>query len=305
MYYSSNSYLSQRLLIMNQYHFKQSFSQDHTLSKKLFSLLETVFPELSSPVETGRALGAPWEAVSTPFIYFHDDVAITHVGVLEIPMCIMGEITTVGGIHGVCTHPKFRRQGYYRQVMEEVLEYCDRLYTTLVLTTLQPEIYEPFGFRVVKEHAFITKCNSIDSTAGWRSLQVNDPKDIKLLHRLLETRAPVSNIVGVVNEKAVFCVNEGSRSLYYAEDLDLIVCMEIEDTQLRLFDLLGTSIPNLVMLLEIIPHNIEEVITYFSPDRLDADFQAFPHVLEGAWLMVRGRFAAEEQQFMLPRSARC
>ena len=288
-----------------QYHFQQSFSEDPTLSKRLFDLLETVFPEVSQAAATGRALGAPWESASTPFIRFHDDTAITHVGVVEIPLQLLGQTVTVGGIHAVCTHPQFRRRGYYRQVMEEVLEYCDRRYATLVLTTMQPEFYEPFGFRVVKEHAFITKCNSTGSTASWRSLNTSDPKDIKLLHRLLETRAPVSNIVGVINEKPVFCVNEGSRPLYYIEDLDLIVCLEIEATQLRLFDLVGTSIPTLAVILENIPHFIEEVVTYFSPDHLEADFRAFPHVLEQAWLMVRGSFAAENEQFMLPRSARC
>lgn len=290
---------------MNQYHFQRSFSEDPTISKRLFNLLETIFPGLSSLAEIGRVLGASWEVASTPFIRFHGDIAITHVGVLEIPMQLMGQTVTVGGIHGVCTHPEFRHRGYYREVMAEVLEYCDRRYTTLVLTTLQPEFYEPFGFRVVKEHVFITKCNVTGSTAGWRSLNTSDPEDIKLLHRLLETRTPVSNVAGIVGEKSLFCVNEGNRPLHYIEDLDLIVCLEIEDTQLRLFDLVGTSIPTLAVLLERIPQHIEEVVIYFSPDRLDANFQAFPHVLDQAWLMVRGAFAAEGQQFMLPRSARC
>ncbi|WP_250125374.1 GNAT family N-acetyltransferase [Chroococcidiopsis sp. CCMEE 29] len=290
---------------MSQHRFKRSFCADPTLSKRLFSLLEIVFPGVSRAAAVGRVLGAPWEVASTPFIRFHEDIAITHVGVLEIPMCIMGQTITVGGIHGVCTHPEFRRRGYYREVMAEVLEYCDRRYTTLVLTTLQPELYEPFGFRVVKEHVFITKCNSAGSTASWRSLNTSDPEDIKLLHRLLETRTPVSNVVGIVGEKSLFCVNEGTRPLHYIEDLDLIVCLEIEDTQLRLFDLVGTSIPTLAVLLEKIPQHIEEVVIYFSPDRLDANFQAFPHVLDEAWLMVRGAFAPENYQFMLPRSARC
>lgn len=292
---------------MNQYRFKRSFSEDPALSQRLFHLLETVFPEIgiSSAAQVGRVLGAPWETASTPFIRFHDDVAITHVGVLEIPLQLMGEVEIAGGIHAVSTHPQFRRRGYYREVMAEVLDYCANRYKTLILTTAQPEFYQPFGFRVVQEHAFITKCDPTDSTNGLRSLNFSEPKDLNLLHRLLETRAPVSNIVGIVNEKALFCVNEGTRPLHYAEDLDLIICMEIENTQLRLFDLVGKSIPTLKALLERIPQNIAEVVTYFSPDCLNADFHAFPHKLDGTWLMVRGAFAAEGKQFMLPRSARC
>lgn len=293
---------------MNQYHFKRSFSEDPSLSNKLFNLLETAFPGIgiSRAAETGRMLGAAWEDASTPFIRFYNDIAVTHVGVLEIPMQIMGQTVTVGGIHGVCTHPEFRRRGYYREVMTELLDYCASRYDTLMLTTAQPEFYQPFGFRVVKEHIFRTKSDSTGWLNGFRLLNTSDPNDLKLLHRLLETREPVSNIVGILDEKAVFFVNEGTRPLHYAADLDLIVSMEIENTQLKLFDLVAKKICDLDSILERIPQRIEEVITYFSCDRLGGDFQAFSHVFEGdSLLMVRGSFAAEDQQFMLPRSARC
>ncbi|MEH2252001.1 GNAT family N-acetyltransferase [Nostoc sp.] len=291
---------------MSQYHFKHSFSAEPNLSDKLFDLVEVTFPGLSSLAECARKLGASWETASTPFIRFHDDIAITHVGVLEIPMQIMGQRLTVGGVHGVATRPEFRRRGYYREVMQEVLEYCDCLYETLVLTTPQPEFYLPFGFRVLEEHIFKVKCDSTGSTDRFRILDFTDPKDYRLLHRLLSTRAPVSNIVGVVKEKPVFCVNEGSRPLYYAEDLDLIACMEIEDTRLHLFDLVTTQICPLKNILAKIPQFIEEVVIYFSPELLDVkDVQSFPHAFDETVLMVRGKFAAEGEKFMLPRSARC
>ncbi|MEH2044910.1 GNAT family N-acetyltransferase [Nostoc sp.] len=291
---------------MSQYRFKQSFSDDPSLSDQLFDLMEVTFPGLSSLAECARKLGASWETASTPFIRFHDDIAITHVGVLEIPMQIMGQKLTVGGIHGVATRAEFRRRGYYREVMEEVLGYCDRLYETLVLTTPQPEFYLPFGFRVVEEHIFKVKCNFTGSTDSFRTLDFTDTKDYTLLHRLLETRAPVSNIVGVVNEKPVFCVNEGSRPLYYAEDLDLIACMEIEDNRLHLFDLVTTQICPLKNIISKITQPIEEVVIYFSPELLDVkDVQAFTHTFDETVLMVRGKFAAESEKFMLPRSARC
>jgi GNAT superfamily N-acetyltransferase len=293
---------------MKHYRFRRSFSDDPTLSNRLFNLLEIVFPELniSEAAECARRLGASWEAASTPFMRFHDDVAITHVGVVEIPMQLMGELVTVGGIHGVCTHPLFRRRGYYRQVMEEVLDYCAQSYKTLVLTTSQPELYQPFGFRVVREHFFIAKYNTKGGVNGFRLLNTSNASDVILLNRLLATREPVSNILGIVKEKAVFCVNEGSSPLYYSEDLDVILCIEIEETTLKLFDLLGTRGCTLEDILKRIQQPIEVVEIYFSPDRLCADTQAFPHVLNGdSWLMVRGEFPPENEKFMLPRSSRC
>ncbi|MBD2196711.1 MULTISPECIES: GNAT family N-acetyltransferase [Calothrix] len=291
---------------MNCDRFQQSFAVDPSLSGKLFDLLEITFPGLSSLAECGRKLGASWEAASTPFIYFHEGIAISHVGVVEIPFYIMGKRVTVGGIHAVATRPEFRRKGYYRAVMNEVLEYCDKLYETLVLSTSQPEFYLPFGFRVVAEHIFKVQCNSTGSTDGWRQLDLTTDKDLRLLHRLLETRVPVSNVVGVVQEKAVFFVNEGSRPLYYAADLDAIACMEIEDTRLHLFDIVSTNIHPLSEILVRIPQFIEEVVIYFSPELLNTEnVQAFPGVIEETVLMVRGKFAAEKEKFMLPRSARC
>lgn len=291
---------------MSRDRFKQSFAADPSLSSKLFDLLEITFPGISSLAECGRKLGASWEAASTPFIRFDEDIAITHVGVVEILMQMMGQRMTVGGIHAVATRQGFRRRGYYREVMNEVLEYCDQRYETLVLTTSQPEFYLPFGFRVVEEHIFKVKYSSTGNIDGWRKLDFADIEDVKLLHRLLETRVPVSNIVGVFQEKAVFCVNEGSRPLYYAKDLDAIACMEIEDNRLHLFDLVTTQIFPLQNILERIPQAIEEVVIYFSPELLNVNnVQAFPYILDDAMLMVRGKFAAEKQKFMLPRSARC
>ncbi|ABA24260.1 conserved hypothetical protein [Trichormus variabilis ATCC 29413] len=291
---------------MFQYRFKWSFSSDPNLSDRLFELIEVIFPGLNDLVERGRKLGASWESASTPFIRFHDDVAITHVGVLEIPMVIMGQRVTVGGIHGVATRPEFRRKGYYREVIEEVLEYCDQIYETLILTTPEPEYHLPFGFRVVEEYIFHLKCSSKGNVNGWRILDFSDNQDLALLHRLLETRAPVSHVVGVVNEKPVFFVNEGSRDLYYAEDLDLIACIKIENNRLHIFDLVATKICSLKEILGRTSEVIEEVKIYFSPDLLDVDnVQAFPYKLEDTVLMIRGQFAAVGEKFMLPRSARC
>ncbi len=103
---------------MSQYRFKQSFSGDTSLSDQLFDLLEVTFPGLSNLAECAKKLGASWETASTPFIRFHDHIAITHVGVLEIPMQIMGQRLTVGGIHAVATRVEFRRRGYYREVIK-------------------------------------------------------------------------------------------------------------------------------------------------------------------------------------------
>lgn len=295
--------------------FQRSFADDPTLKEKVFDLLETCFPGITQAERESLDLGRPWERASTPFVYWQGDLAITHVGLLEIPLAIMGQTVRVGGIHAVGTRPEYRRRGYYRQVMIEVVQYCSRRYHTLILTTGQPELYEPFGFRVVQEHLFMASCISPGGRQGFRPFKPHDPDDLRLLERLLETRAPVSRILGVVQEKAVFSFNVRNVPLYYAADLEVFVACTLDGTQLNLFDIVGTQLPSLAAILERLPQRIDQVMTYFSPDRLGADFQATPHLLidppealggaEADFFMVRGACAAEGQAFMLPRSARC
>jgi hypothetical protein len=138
-------------------------------------------------------------------------------------------------------------------------------------------------------------------------LDVRERRDVAVLQRLLEAREPVSDVVGVVRETAVFCFNEGRHPLWYSEDLDVVVCLERSGRTLRLFDVVGPDVPPLVELVGRVPGAVDEAVVYFAPDRLGVDATASPHVLDHggpSHLMVRGPFAAEGRPFTLPRSAR-
>ena len=286
---------------------KGSFSADPTLSQRVFDLLDVVFPGIPQVAQNARMLGASWESVSTPFVYLDRNQVISHVGVIEIPLVLHGQIVRVGSIHAVATHPTSRRRGYYGQLMKEVVQHCESRYETLILTTEHPEYFKPFGFRYVQEHLFTVQPQSTDGRNGLRLMNMKDANDITLLHRLLETREPVSNVVGVVQEKAVFCFNEGSRPLHYIPALDVMVCIEVEGTRLKLLDVVGPKIPTLAVLLEQMSQPIEEVVICFSADRLAVEAQMTPYIFDHdgpSYLMVRGPFAAENTLFTLPRSAR-
>jgi len=286
---------------------KGSFADDPGLAGHLFDLLDMVFPGLRRTAEHARTLGAPWESASTPFIATAGGPIVSHVGVIELPLVVLGQPLRVASVHGVATHPAARRHGLYRLVMEEALEYCAGRYETQILTTEHPEYFEPFGFRVVREHLFKARVGSPGGADGLRLLDTRDPADVALLHRLLEHRSPVSELLGVGVEKAVFCFNEGRRPLRYAADLDALVCMELEGARLTLFDVVGERIPPLAVLLERIPQPVDEVAICFSPDRLEVATEATQYLLHHdgpSHLMARGPFTAEGRPFMLPRSAR-
>jgi len=257
--------------------------------------------------------GAPWEEASTPFVHFAGQTAVSHVGVLSIPMVLMGRSVSVGGIHAVCTHPEHRRRGHYRRVTEEALHWCDERFGTLLLSTGQPELYEPFGFRVVEE---VVSSVEVPSTAGARAstrlgasdprkLDPGDPGDMALVDRLLREREPVSHVAGVAGERHIFAFHVPATPLYHFEDLDLVVSLHVRGSTMSLFDIVGPKVCSLAEILRRVPEEVRRVEIHFSPDRLAAPTPAPAKYDCNDLLMLRGPFPPEGRPFMLPPTARC
>lgn len=285
-----------------------SFAENSELAGPLFEFLDAVFPGLRRTAENARRWGAAWESVSTPFVHWEAGRPAAHVGLIELPLVVLGRPVRAGSVHAVATRPDLHRRGLYRGLMEEALRFGEERCDVLILTTEHPEYFTPFGFRHVREHQFVVKYrHRARPTGGLRRLDLDDPDDLARLHRLLDSRAPVSEVVGVGPEKAVFLFNEGRRPLYLSEDLDVVVCLEPNGPRLRLYDVVGPEIPPLEALLARWPAPVKEVILHFAPDRLAPGAVAGPYLLDHdgtSYLMVRGPFAAEATAFTLPRSAR-
>lgn len=290
--------------------YRRTFADSPGLADQLLDLISLVFHGFRDSLETATRCGLRWEDVSTPFVRFEDDRPVSHVGVLELPLVLDGREVAVGAIHAVCTHADRRRRGHYRAVMTEALQWCDQRYETLLLTTDQPRLYEPFGFRVVAEHRFVhtwpqrdTRQSSKQET--WQELNPSEPGNIERLHRLLSERAAVSQRLGVVREKSVFLFNELSGPLHHVCEPDWVAAFKVDDMTLKLFDVVARQMPALREIVARIPRPIRRVEVYFAPDLLDADLTPEPHTLDGDdYLLVRGPFLPPESQFMLPRSAR-
>ena len=321
---------------------RHSYSEERGLLAYVFELLEQVFPGIGTTAERARAMGASWESVSHPYVHSEDGRAVVHVGVIELRLLLEGELCTVGTVHAVATHPEWRRRGLFRRLMDTVLEDCGSRYRALILTTENPEYYEPFGFRVVPEHEFRIRlprgpldadpgpAMRAEGPPGMRPLDLSRAADLDTLHRLLERREPVSAVCGVAREKAVFCFNEGRGPLWYAEDLDALCVYRWEHPRLDLYDVVAPRMPSLYEVLDRVPERPrpEEVVVHFCPDRLGVGFVAanaisghsagaehdraakiavverrFDH--DGpSCLMVRGELIAPHLPFTLPRSAR-
>ena len=284
-----------------------SFQSDAGLREPLFDLLDRVFSGLREGADSLVPLGASWDAISTPYVRFDQGQALSHVGVIELPLILRDRPVPVGSIHAVATHPDHRRRGYYRELMEEVLADCAGRYETLVLSTENPEYYEPFGFRVLQEHQFTVAGHATGSPAALRRLDLERPADLELLHRLIATREPISRVVGAGPALTVFLFSEARRGLLYSEELDVAICMETHEGRHELYDVVGPSLPDLDALLAVLPPSSADLTLHFAADRLAPGADSTPRVFEHdgpSYLLARGRFDAEDEPFTLPRTAR-
>ena len=130
---------------------KGDWRGDPSLYDSLFDLLDLVFPGVREGAEEIRRYGASWESVSTPYVRYEGGRIVSHVGVTPLPLVVAGRAARVGSVHAVATHPDHRRKGHYRSLMEEVIDDRAGAFETLILTTENPEYYEPFGFRVLPD----------------------------------------------------------------------------------------------------------------------------------------------------------
>lgn len=279
--------------------YRQSYHDAPALIGEVLELLATVFPGFREQERAARELGLRWEACSTPFVYRHHGRVVAHVGVLEVPLVMDGEEVTVGSVHGVATHPEYRRRSYYRAIMEELLPWCDARYPTLHLTTDNPEFFTPFGFRIVDEFRF--EADVAGTPERRRAEPLPEPGT---LHRLLAERDPVSHVLGT-RDRNVFLFNEARHALHYAKDIDAVLSYDLVGERLVLMDVVATTMPSLAEITARVGGGFDHVEVHFAPDRLGAKLRAVPESTEEDVLMARGPYLPAGRAFKLPLTVRC
>ncbi len=284
---------------------RHDYAQDPTLLARVFELYEHAWPGMTARAEGARGWGGVRWEVSTPFLFCDGDRVISHVGVLEINLVVAGRPMLVGGIHAVVTHPDHRYRGHSRALIEEALAWCEPRYGTLLLTG-EPALYDRYGFRSVPEHRFAGNHRGRGGS-GLRPLDRASAADGELVLRLLDARAPVSERLGIVRDRAIFLFDTATWPLHYAEDLDALFAYTVKEGVLRLYDVVAKRMPALDAVVARIQEPFERVEVYFAPDAVGAEGLApEPHPLGlDDYLMIRGPWPVEHEHVMLPVPARC
>lgn len=284
---------------------------DPVVRRAIYDLYDTSFNKLSERIAISDALGSVWHEVSTAFVAFEDGIAVSHTGVIEIPMVIGGQKRTVAGIHAVCTRPAYRGRGFSTAMIREALEYADSRTDVAILATAITDFYEPFGFRPVPENRFRIAWSGDRTQTGTpaRRLSSGNRDDVRLLHELLRRRTHVSNVIASVDPGWLFIIDEvlnsrGFDRLYHIPDLDAVVACEYTDERLVLLDIVAPQPIPLDQVVPRMPIEPEHVETTFTPDRVwDGEYTLLPSDPDDC-LMVRGN-ASIPAPCALSQLARC
>ena len=88
-----------------------------------------------------------------------NDRVVSTLRVWERRIRIGASLVTMGGIGGVCTHPKYRGVGYASALMQQTIDYLKTMgYDLGVLFTIIPEeFYHKFGWTTFPLHGFTAK----------------------------------------------------------------------------------------------------------------------------------------------------
>ena len=260
---------------------------------KVYALFETSFPGLPAGVERAAAVGVPWPSVTTPFVWFDGEEAVSHVGVLMQPMRLNGEDRLVAGIHAVCTRPSHRGRGLARRLLAEACAFADAHTPLSELSTDDPPIYTGHGFRVTPTYRFVAS-RAAPAAVEVRPLRpASVSADLRLLQDLLRRRAPASSRWGT-REPGWLVLTDAALSrrldavFAWLPQHDAVIAWEAVGEDQHILDVIAAQLPPKEAVLGALPPARGRVLWSFCPDLLDPEAQPEALPATSGAFMTRG-----------------
>ncbi|PFZ11427.1 GNAT family N-acetyltransferase [Bacillus pseudomycoides] len=270
----------------------ENFFVEESKKERLFQLFEEVF---RIPIQTLQNFEANGFGDTTykPFSYLQEGQVIANVSMFSLPMFVNGERIYAAGIQSVMTHPEYRRKGLMKQLLCKVLQEIDTKYECAILFTEKPELYEPFGFRVVQEYLMtLSYENTLPRSSSLRKLNFYDEKDMELIKEIIENAQQLSMEFSTLNYQSSFYFNmydaKWNEKLYYSKKLDALIVFEVKNQVLKLFGIFAQIFPILDDICAEISEPFTEIDFYFYPDELGLEEVACKEFQSETYLMIRG-----------------
>ena len=212
-----------------------------------------------------------WDPDYVPFAFFDEGRAVALTCIYVMDMVIRGEWCRVGQVSSVATLPEYRMRGLNAELTRRAMAWIREqgLRGTFLFSDDDATgFYAKQGFveRPEFKHRVAARASA---RPAYRLLDYDRDED--LIVRLVESRTPVSNVVGSRTPRLELfhLLYENAGELRYVEDLDLIVCCDEEDGRLSVYDIIGPEMPVWSTIEpRVIASTTKSVLFEVTPDRL-------------------------------------
>jgi len=271
--------------------------------RALHRLLLDVFNVDVSPIEEFGLADPTYRAFSYLDV---TGCCVANAATFTLKLIIGGKPVNAMGIQSVATRPEWRRRGLSHDLLERALRWCDVNARLTFLMTFIPRFYEPMGFRIVPQFAYVGRAPATGPPAlGCRRLDLGASDDRRLLAQVLRHRVPVSARFAVDGSPGAFVLNLFDRmelAAWYIEPRQAVVVTAARpEGTLCIVDVAATDMPALEEVVAAVGNQSKQVEVHFPPDRVAWNGTATP-AQTSTVLMVRGDLEPLEP-FMIPETA--
>jgi ribosomal protein S18 acetylase RimI-like enzyme len=280
--------------------YREDYWDSPDLKKKFISFMIDIFAlDLSLWDSKGF-----WDVSFKPYSYFDDSSLVANVCVYSMDMMVDGKRCRVAQVSSVGTRPEYRRKGIGLELMQKGLERTkeEHEYCFLFADEEAYGFYQRCGFQLTDEYKARITVSGHKARSGVIKVNMQESDHIKKVYDLVSKRQPVSDILGVYNERLFmfWCLYALRDHIYYIPDLDILVLCKRNCRVLTLFDIVGARMPSFAEIYPYIRDPDDEAADFlFMIDKLSLD--KFDHIrIEGNGTHIFDKFPLDGDSFIFP-----
>lgn len=181
-----------------------------------------------------------WGSRYIPYSFADGDQIVANVSVNLMDLVIEDKTYQAVQLGTVMTDAAYRKRGFSRALMNRVLEdydgKCDLIYLFANSSVL--DFYPKFGFHIAREYQCSAVYHNDGSKESVRRLDLDNPRDKRILTRLLDHVLPSGRIRCKDNKSLImfYCTYFMKDMVYYLAGMDTAVVAEITNDELHLLE---------------------------------------------------------------------
>ncbi len=216
-------------------------------------------------------LNGYWNDNYIPYSLLHKNKVISNVSVSKMAFIIENERKVGVQIGTVMTDKEYRHRGLSKVILERVInewkEKSDVIYLFANDSVL--DFYPKFDFEIIDEYQY-SKQPNISKTlkSSLKKLNIDDKFDKELFLSIINDSSPISKLSMQNNTSLImfYCSSFKKNNIYYLQELNTAIIMDIEDDTLYLNDVFSKERVKLNDVIQLITNEtIKKVTLGFTP----------------------------------------